>query len=143
MKTVRDKYPKGLCYTLSIMLRQASRYLISGTINTGVMTALVFLLSTALHIHYLIATACSFVITICLSYIIHSEWTFQNKASTHVKQFSQHGFLVVVTFFMNLCFVYVFVSILMLPPVVGQVLSSGILAIISFFVYTSVIFKHA
>jgi putative flippase GtrA len=142
MKIEDNKDLRGLCYTLFIMLRQASRYLVSGTITTGVMAALVFLFSTVLHIHYLIATAYSFVITICFSYLIHSQWTFHNKTPAHVKQFSQHGVLVVVTFFANLCFVYIFVSVLMLPPAVGQILSSGVLAIISFFVYTSVIFKN-
>jgi putative flippase GtrA len=104
------------------------------------MLGLVYLLNTILDIHYLVATGAAFAITLCVSYVVHKYWTFQNTEPLHRKQFAGHVFLTCWNFFLNIGLVYLCVEFLHTPALVAQIVSSATIAVQSFLIYHGTIF---
>lgn len=126
-----------------MIIRRISRYLVSGSLTTLLMLSLVYLFTSLLNIHYLTSTSIAFVITLIVGYITHKYWTFQNKYPEHINQFSKHATLAIFSFFINGMLMLTFAGHLHLPPVISQILTSGILACFNFFVYHKLIFLVA
>jgi putative flippase GtrA len=124
-----------------MFLKRALRYLVAGSLTTGLMVGLVTLFDHAIGLSYLLATSLAFILTLGVSYLVHTYWTFRNTERSHVRQFSQHSLLVVVNFVINGGLMYFFVSYGKLPSPLAQLVTSGVIAVESFLVYHLAIFS--
>lgn len=120
------------------------RYLISGGTAAVVFLGLLYLLTDIFGIWYLLSSTLSFIFAFVVSFTLQKLWTFRN---THVYDIKRQLFLYFVTALAglsaNAIFMYVLVDIAGLWYIFAQVLSSGTIAIITFFVYGNIIFYHA
>jgi len=118
-----------------------ARYLLSGSIVTFFCITLLYVFVHVFHIHYLLSSSIIFVIGLFISFLIHKYWTFQSKQEKHSKQFVGHAALAGWNFLLNAGLMFLFVGKIELFPVVGQVITSGLIAIQSFFIYSNKIFN--
>ena len=119
------------------------RYLVSGlaglAVNLGTLRALV-----ALGLHYLIASIIAFCIAMIVGFLLQKFWTFQSRAleRAHV-QFSLYALLALCNLALNTGIVFALVAWLGIYYLLAQAIAAGLVALISFGVYTRFIFKTA
>jgi putative flippase GtrA len=106
------------------------------------MLLLVYLGTSVLHLHYLIATAVAFGITLIAGYSIHKYWTFQDHTRDTGKQFGYHTLLTATNFFINFFLMYIMVGVLHIPTLIAQLISSALIAIESYILYKTKIFQQ-
>ena len=116
------------------------RYLIAGGGTTIFAIGLLYVLNSLVGMQYLLASSLTFVVGLVLSYIVHKYWTFENKNPDHVSQFSRHASLAGWNFCLNALLMLFFVGKLGLIPVLGQTVTSGLIAIQSFIIYRKKVF---
>ncbi len=134
--TTEQRYPR---------LMKWVRFFISGGIGAAVNVGILFLLTHVAHVWYLCSSIIAFVIAVCVSFVMQKYWTFQNKEThtIHV-QASWFTLLALVNLGLNTLLMYTCVDGLGFHYIVGQIITSLLIAIESYVIYR-IIFaqKHA
>lgn len=117
------------------------KYIISGGLAAAVNLVTLFILVHFLRVWYLSSAIVSFSAGIGASFLLHKYFTFNNYASGTIKaQATSHIGLQLVNLCVNTLLMYIGVDLLDIPYLIAQILSGGILAISSFFIYSYFIF---
>jgi putative flippase GtrA len=119
------------------------RYIISGGSAAATQIGLLILFTDVFGIWYITSTTMAFCVAVFVSFLLQKFWTFQNK-TRHNMHIQAAGYLVVavIGLITNDLLLYFFVEYFHLHHIVGQIIGSGLIAILNYFLYRSVIFKH-
>lgn len=122
--------------------QQLLRFLITGGIAFSVNISVLYSLTSILGVYYLVSTVIAFLASFSVSFLIQKFWTFQDasKDNLHV-QLSLYLTLQVINLFLNAALMYAFVEYLHIWYIFSQVIIALGLAVISFFVNKTYIFK--
>ncbi len=115
------------------------RYLISGGTAAAVYLALVYVLTDLAGVWYLASTTIGFVVAFLVSFSLQKLWTFKDsRIHVAVRQLALFLSAALAGLFFNALCMYVLVEYAGIWYLLAQVISSGALATISFFVYSSI-----
>lgn len=119
------------------------RYIISGGTAALVSLSLLYFFTDVVGIWYLLSSTLAFVVAFFVSFLLQKLWTFKD---THTKDISRQVSLYFVTavsgLSANALFMYALVDIVGLWYIFAQILSSGTIATVTFFIYGNIIFNH-
>lgn len=118
------------------------RFLFSGGTSAAVNFFFLYVFTELLGIYYLISVVLSFLIAVCVSFYLQKFWTFKDDSKDEMhKQIIVYVVIAILNTCVNTSLVYFAVEYLNLHYMLGQFLSSGLIAFESFFVYKYIIFK--
>lgn len=120
---------------------QILRYFISGgsAFATNIIT--LFILVHFFHIWYLLSAVISFTISIFVSFTMQKFFTFSNYTKEKIRQQTIFYFGVqIINLGINTFFMYINVHLFNIHYIVSQVITGGIIAIYTFFVYRHLVF---
>ena len=119
------------------------RFIISGGSAAAVHFALLYFLTDALSIWYLLSTTIAFVAAFTVSFTLQKFWTFRDRASNRVHvQIVWYLAVALGNLGLNTIGMYVLVNRLELWYIFAQGLTTATLAVESFFVYRYLIFHE-
>jgi putative flippase GtrA len=114
------------------------RYLVSGGTATAVNLTILWTLKEVFGVWYLSAATVSYTFGIITSFVLQKFWTFQS-GDISFPAAGQQFFLYLLVVFFNLGFnaflLYLFVDVFGWWYIFSAILSSGLIAIGSFFIY--------
>ena len=87
-------------------------------INMGVF----WVLTSPLHVYYLIAAACAIELALCSNYLLNHNWTFADRSAgmADKKQFAQYHAVSLGGMLINLITLQVLAGFMGLPPLVAN-----------------------
>ncbi len=123
-------------------LKKILRYFFFGSLGFLTNVAIFFVLIEYAHIWYVLSACISFAISVFVSFYLQSNWTFKgDKVKPIAHQIITFYVLSVVNVLVNGLLVFIFVEKCKTSHLVAVTVSSGLIAIYSFFVYKAFIFK--
>jgi putative flippase GtrA/predicted HAD superfamily phosphohydrolase YqeG len=125
------------------ILMKVARFILSGGTAAALDLVLLFVLTSVFHIWYLLSAVIAFVFAFVVSFTLQKYWTFRDGSKDKIPLQAAAYFLIAV---MNLCvntvLVYTFVEHAHIHYLVSQIISSALLAVESYFLYQTLVFKR-
>lgn len=119
------------------------RFLVSGGSAAAVLLAVLYVFTDIVGLWYLASSVIAFLCAFVVSFTLHKFWTF---ADPHIgrapTQAAAHFTAGLINLGLNTAFLYMLVDYAGVHYLVSQILVSGSLAIVSFFVYKHFIFRQ-
>lgn len=117
------------------------KYLVSGGSAAVVSLGTLYLLTEYAHFHYLLSAVLSFIVAFFVSFLLQKFWTFQNKGreDMHV-QLAAFLLVSLGNLALNTLLIYTFVEVFHLWYLLAALISGGLIAVESFFIYRYFIF---
>lgn len=126
-----------------LMLKQFISYFCVGGIAALVEWFTFFVSNILLGIHYTLATILSFLISTLVNWYLGRSYTFRNsKKNNTVADIAKVYSVSLIGLGFNLLLMNYFVGILMLYPLVGKIVSTGIVFIWNFLIRKLYIYKN-
>lgn len=120
------------------------RYLLAGGTATVANLTLLYVLVHFFHVWYLEAAVFSFMVGMCVSFVLQKFFTFSHFSNERLKrQTSLHLTVQVFNLCLNTALMYVGVDLLHVPYLLAQFLISAGMAIYSFLFYKHLVFTPA
>lgn len=117
------------------------KYLISGGSAAVVNLSVLYISTDILHVWYLASSVLANIIAFFVSFFLQKFWTFNNASVELVKkQLALYLLVAVINLGINTLLMFVFVEYAQLHYLLAQIVTSGLIAIESFFVYQHFIF---
>lgn len=123
-----------------LFIKLVSRYTISGIVNNIIYYFIYISLLKIIKVNYLFAMTVAYAFSIISGYLLNSKYAFQYKTS-NVTKFLEYSGLYISTYVLNFIFLYVFVDIVAVEPLLSQLISTVLIAITNFIVLKNLIFK--
>lgn len=119
------------------------RFLIAGGSAAVVNLGVLYVLTEELMMWYVLASVYAFIAAFFVSFMLQKYWTFKEHTHALVKrQMLMYLGTAGVNILIGTALLYIFVEYLGLHYLFGQVISQGLIAFLSYFVYQHVIFKQ-
>ena len=118
------------------------RYLVAGGSAAAVNLTVYFLCTEYAHIWYVLASVYAFLTAFLVSFLLQKYWTF--KEHTHAlvkKQLVMYLVTAGINILVGAALLYMFVEYANVHHLFAQVLSQGIIAFFTYFIYKHLIFK--
>ena len=117
------------------------RYLLSGGTAAAANLTLLFVLVHFFHVWYLEAAVLSFIIGMCVSFVLQKFFSFSHFSNEKLKrQTSLHVSLQLFNLCLNTALMYVSVDLLHIPYLLAQIFISVGMATYSFLFYKYMVF---
>lgn len=117
------------------------RYLLSGGTAAAVLLLVLHVLVAWFGMYYLVASALAFSVSFCVSFLLQKFFTFRDHET---ERMHTQAALYLVVFLCNIAIntalMYTFVDIVGISYLISQVLTGGIIAMGSYFIYKHLIF---
>lgn len=122
-------------------MKRIIRYLFSGGTAAAVNLGLLFVLTHYVGLHYIISGVISFCIAVVVSFLMQKKWTFEDHSTedTH-KKFVIYVTVAIVNLCVNTFLLFLLTDFAHFHYMVSQFITSGLVAIWSFFIY-KIVFK--
>jgi putative flippase GtrA len=120
------------------------RYLIAGGTAALVNLVCLFVLTSLLHVWYLVSAIIAFIVAFVVSFLLSKFWTFTDNSTAKWK--SQALMYLVITganLGINTLLMYLAVDLLGVHYMVAQFIISGLIACESYFAYQIFVFKKS
>ncbi|MCB1615267.1 MAG: GtrA family protein [Pseudomonadales bacterium] len=117
------------------------RFLVAGSLNTGLMYLLYLLLIWAGH-SYPLALTMDYVVGIPFSYLLQRYWTFMPKGKLQMS-FLKYVLTYIGVFVGNMVLSVILIESGMLGPVIGQFVSLALVIVMSYLVQKFWVFRSA
>ncbi len=119
------------------------KYVISGSIaataQIGILAALVELKS----LNHLVAVAIAFILSAFVAFGLQKFWTFRDSSMAHSHfQMGLYLALAAIALSLNIFFMYLFVDVLHMWYIFGQILTIGIVTSITFLCNKNIVFRR-
>lgn len=118
------------------------RYIISGGTAAASQILLTVFFTDIVGLWYLISTSIAFILAVVISFTLQKFWTFRHKET---KGMHNQAFIYLVIALFGLAtndgLMYLFVSVVGLHYLPGQILSGAIIACVNYFLYAKLVFK--
>ncbi len=123
-------------------LAQLLRYVVSGVAAFATNFLIYLLFLKVFNFHYILSSIIAFFSGLIVSFMMQKFFTFQNVEADQVSaQLVKHILLVVFNLGANTLLLVVCIESFGLSEVISPIITNGIVAIWSFFVYRVIIFK--
>ena len=130
----------------SRLFEETKRFARFGTVgigNTIIDYGLYILLTRVFDVYYLIATVLSWLVAVMFSFIMNKYWTFRaNNHRDATKQSARFLAVNIVGLLFSTALLFIFVSRLGIPDLIGKVMIIGILMFWNFFLNKFWTFKE-
>lgn len=121
--------------------KKIQRYLVSGTTGALVHFFVLILLTELFETNVIFATTIAFICASVISFSMQKLWTFQDKGLNIKYQVSSYLLVGTVNIFLNGSLMHFFVFRLELQYILAQFLTSGLIALESYFLYKHFVFR--
>lgn len=122
--------------------QRLGKFLVSGGLAAVIDIGLFYLLENQFGVWYIFASTVSFVAAVTFNFYAQKSWTFEERNFSRVyKQGLKFLFVSLANLSINSILLYVFVDFLHGLPLLGKIISNGLVACESFFVYRYFVFK--
>ena len=129
---------------ISLLINKNSKvlkYLISGGSAAVVNLSVLYVSTDILHVWYLASSVLANILAFFVSFFLQKFWTFNNASVELVKkQLALYLLVAVINLGINTLLMFMFVEYVELHYLLAQIVTSGLIAIESFFVYQYFIF---
>ena len=116
------------------------RFLVSGGIAAVINLSLLYVFTDIFGIWYLLSATLSFIAAFLFNFTVQRFWVFENKTSDALhSQFVRFFVVAIFGVSLNALLMYIAVDYLGLWYMLAQVIITGILACINFFLYRSIL----
>lgn len=95
-----------------------------------------------LHINYLLATSCTYVITAAVQFFGNRKMTFKSSSGNLPLQMVKYGIMLAINYLVTMFVVHVDVAVFHLSPYIGMIAATACTATISFTLFKFWIFRH-
>ncbi len=117
------------------------RYLLSGGTAAAANLTLLYILVHFFHVWYLEAAVLSFMVGMCMSFVLQKFFTFSHYSNETLKrQTSLHASLQLFNLCLNTALMYAGVDLLHVPYLLAQLIISAGMAVYSFLFYKHLVF---
>jgi len=120
------------------LINRIVRYIISGTSAAAVSIATLYFATDILGVWYLYGSTLGFIFGLVVSFFLQKLWTFQN-AENHPLivgfQFGRYVLVAILNLAANTTFMYALVEWLSFWHILAQAVTSGLIALVTFFAY--------
>lgn len=118
------------------------RYIISGGTAAATQILLTAFFTDIVGLWYLISSSIAFIIAVVVSFTLQKFWTFRHKETKGMHgQATVYLLIALAGLAVNDGLMYLFVSVLGIHYLLGQILSGGIIACFNYFLYAKLVFK--
>lgn len=125
-------------------MREFGRYGLASVFGLGTDMALLALLLTVLHMHYLIAATISFICGGAVVYAFSVRWVFdRRRIASRAMEFSSFIALGAVGLLVNAAVMHVAIGVLTLNFLLGKILAAGFTFCTNFLLRQHVLFSSA
>lgn len=118
------------------------RYIVSGGSAAIVDLFVLHIFVKCFDMWYVLAAILAFLIAFGVSFTLQKFWTFKDVSKKVTSQATIYFVVSVINLGINTLLMYVFVDYGHLHYLISQIIASGILAISSYFIYSSFIFSE-
>ena len=127
---------------VNIRRMKLMRFLISGGSAAVVNLSVLYVLTDWFGLWYLASATVSFFVSILIGFMLQKFWTFNHRQSHHRthKQFLLYLAWMLLYLSLDIGLMYLLVDGASLNYLLSQFVTSGVLAALSFFVYSRVVF---
>jgi putative flippase GtrA len=120
-----------------------AKYLVSGLIAATVQVGTLAFLVEVMGFHHRVAVPIAFFVSAIVAFCFQKFWTFRDRSMEHSHfQAALYVTLVAVAFFLNMLFMYIFVDLLDLWYIFAQVVTIGLVTIVTFLCNKNIVFKR-
>jgi dolichol-phosphate mannosyltransferase len=138
----RIVYDLESMFALLLRFGAPLRFLISGGTAAAVLLLSLYIFTDIFHVWYLASSVIAFIFAFITSFTLHKFWTFQDRdVSRMAGQATGHLMVGLVNLVLNTSILFLIVEYGNQHYLLAQVLTSGLLAVGSFFIYKHVIFR--
>lgn len=122
--------------------KKVFRFLVSGGTAAFLDLLLLHILVEYIHVWYIFSAIIAYMVAFFASFVLQKFWTFRDMSRHNIHiQMILHFCLGLVNLVINTIALYILVDHFYLHYMLSQILISGVLAIVSFFIYKFFIFK--
>lgn len=133
------RYFRNLCDKYMVL-----RYIISGGTAAATHLSLLYIFTEFLGVWYILSSILGFIFAVFVGFSLQKWWTFADKTTDLVhRQFIFYISITGANLFINAAILYFLVEYLGIWYIASQVITSGFLAIITFFIYGKFIFRRS
>ncbi len=144
MMKIFNRFDRIIAFFIPERFRKVFRYLCSGGTAAFVDLVLLYLFTSKLHIWYLLSAILAFLFAFIVSFVLQKFWTFGDLGTEKWKSQATIYFVVTGTNLgINTLLMYLFVDFAHLHYMPAQIITSGLIAIESYFVYQIFVFKKS
>ncbi len=119
------------------------KFLVSGGTATVSNLIILYALTDLLHIYYITSTVIAMSISTFISFGLQKFWTFEDGDHSKTSwQLPAYILLCIFNLGLNTLLVWIFVEQIGLWYILAQIISSGLIAFLTFFVFQKIIFKE-
>ena len=120
-----------------------AKYVISGLIAASVQVGTLAFLVEIVGMHHRGAVPIAFLVSAIVAFCFQKFWTFRDRSMEHSHfQAALYVTLVAIAFFLNMLFMYIFVDILHFWYIFAQVITIGLVTIVTFLCNKNIVFKR-
>src|SRR3954462_3006613 len=128
---------------LIIQYQQIIKYIISGGTAAVVDILFLFIFTDFFHLWYLLSAVLAFLLAFGVSFGLQKYWTFSDKSNEGIhKQASLYFVVSIVNLLLNTLLMYIFVDLAHIWYMAAQVITGGLMAFLSYFLYKKFIFTR-
>ncbi|WPL17691.1 GtrA-like protein [Thiorhodovibrio winogradskyi] len=120
---------------------QFLRYVLSGSTALGVHLAVLAVLVEFFALNETLASGVGFLFAILVNYSIQHQWVFQ-ASGQHGRHFPRYLLITFMTFALNLLLFWLAVNVLNFWYPIAQILTTGIIFMLNFFLNRQFTFKR-
>ncbi len=118
------------------------RYIISGGTAAIVDLVILYMLVEKLNITYILSAVIAFLVAFIVSFTLQKYWTFGDDSKKINSQASKYFLVSAINLILNTILVFLFVEFLGLHYIISQIITSGLIALSSFYIYSLFIFRN-
>lgn len=127
--------------TLLIKYSKVLKYLISGGSAAVVNLTVLYVSTDIFHVWYIASSVLASIIAFFVSFFLQKFWTFNNASVDLIKkQLALYVLVAIINLVLNTLLMYLFVEFGQLHYLLAQIVTSGLIAVESYFVYQYFIF---
>lgn len=122
-------------------LARITRFIMSGSVGAATNIGILYILVEFLGLYPVTASVISFTCAVGVSFALQKFWTFTNHdlSNTH-HQAARFVVVALVNLGINSLLMYVFIEYLHMHYIVSQIITAGMVAVESYFVYQYLVF---
>lgn len=119
------------------------RYLIAGGTAACVNLAILYIFTHYFNLWYLLSSVIAFLLAFCVSFGLQKFWTFKDHVTDDLhKQGGVYLLITLINLGINTLLMYMFVDHFGLHYLPAQVLTGGLLAVVSYYAYGKFVFNR-
>lgn len=128
-------------FTIYFKHKEVLNYLIFGVLTTLTNIISYFILAKILHVHYMISTILSLVISIVFAYITNRLFVFESRSKNIVREMFSFFFFRFLSSLIDIFDMYLFVDIFKFNDMLIKIISNFIIIVLNYIFSKIFVFK--